>query len=133
MDTGFKAVIANGHGNTLIITALVAAAVANSLPTPADALYFYRQQKLKQQLQEGKISVEKYWYHDVGGYYIYTTLWYLALIGVVFALDGSFNQNKKILLAMTGAGLVVGVTLRNIKKDKDLLALQAQVKQNSNA
>ena len=36
--SGFSEIIKSGNGNTLIITALLAAVVANALPTPADGL-----------------------------------------------------------------------------------------------
>ena len=38
MDLGIKKVVDEGNGNTLIYTALIAAAIANTLPTPFDAI-----------------------------------------------------------------------------------------------
>ena len=53
--SGFEDVIKSGNGNTLILTALIAAAIANALPTPADGLYFSMQQRIKEQLEKGEI------------------------------------------------------------------------------
>ena len=113
-----KQIIADGNGNAIIFTALVAAAVSNTLPTPFDAIYFSRQQKLKQDLEEGKISIEKYWWHDSGEYYLWTSLWYVTLIGLLLAFGGAYKKNIRILLAITSAGLVLAVVEKNIEKDK---------------
>ena len=40
MDLGINKVINDGNGNTLLYTALIAAAIANTLPTPFDSIYF---------------------------------------------------------------------------------------------
>ena len=37
MDLGIGKVVGEGNGNAIIYTALLAAMVANALPTPADA------------------------------------------------------------------------------------------------
>ncbi len=126
METGIEKVVKDGNGNAIIFTALIAAAIANSLPTPMDAIYFSRQSKLKDELEAGKITPKQYWLHDVGGYYFYTSLWYLGLIVGVSAIGGTYKTNSRFLLAMVSAGLVVGVVYKNIKKDEDLIALHKQ-------
>lgn len=120
MDTGIAKTIKDGNGNALIFTALAAAVLANSIPTPLDSVYFLRQQKLKEKLENGTISVENYWWHDVGEYYLWTSIWYAGLFGVLYVLNNSSKTNVKILSGLVGAGVVVGATIRNIKKDKEL-------------
>ena len=128
MNTGIEKVIKDGDGNAIIYTALIAAAAANLIPTPADSIYFMRQQKLKEQLEKGEISVEHYWYHDIGGYYLYTATYYGLIIATIAAIGGSYKTNARILLGLAGAGLVVGVMFRNIQKDKEIQALKDQYK-----
>lgn len=130
MDTGITKAVKDGNGNTIIYTALIAAAIANFTPTPFDAIYFSRQQKLKEQLEKGEISVEKYWWHDVGGYYIYTSAWYVALFGILYAMNNSAKRNTKILAGLVGVGVVAGVVARNIKKDKDIAELHKNLSAN---
>jgi len=40
MDLGINKVINDGNGNTIIYTALIAAMLANAVPTVADGIYF---------------------------------------------------------------------------------------------
>ena len=126
MDFGIDKAVKDGNGNALVFTALLAAAIANSLPTPFDSIYFSRQQKLKSDLEDGKITVENYWWHDTGEYYLWTSLWYVSLLAVVAAMGGTYKTNARILIALASGGLVVGVVAKNIKKDKEIAELRKQ-------
>ena len=127
MDTGIGKIIKEGNGNALIFTALAAAVIANSIPTPFDGIYFSRQQKLKEKLENGEISIENYWWHDIGEYYVWTSLWYASLFGVLYALNNSSKTNVKILSGLIGAGIVVGVGVMNIRKDKEMAELRKTI------
>lgn len=124
METGINQVIRDGKGNAIVYTALIAAALANVIPTPFDAIYFRRQQILKEKLQKGQISVSRYWYQDVGEYYLWTALWYAGLIVLVASVNSTYKTNSRMLVALAGSGLVVGVLVKNIQKDKEILSLQ---------
>ena len=125
MEIGIEKVVKEGNGNAIIITALVAAAIANALPTPADSLYFDMQQKIKQQFEEGTITPEQYWRKDIVNYYTYTAGWYLALVLIVLAFGGSFKNNARILIVLVSGGLVYGVYKKNVQKDIDLMKLKS--------
>ncbi len=129
METGIGQAIKNGNGNAIIMTAIFAAAIANSLPTPADSLYFKNQQAWKAKLESGQMTVKQYWVKDILGYYTYTTLWYIG-IGVVLiaAGNGDFNRTAKMALLLAAGGLVVGVEQKNITKDEQLQELEKQQK-----
>jgi uncharacterized membrane protein YedE/YeeE len=129
MDLGFKKVIDNGDGNSLIYAALIAAMVANAVPTVADGWYFSLQQKWKQQLEEGKITPEQYWTRDIGHYYTITAGYYGIILLAMLALNkNSFSTNSKILLGILGGGLVIGVGMQNVKKDKEIQELRNSIK-----
>jgi hypothetical protein len=123
---GFSEVIKSGNGNTLILTALIAAAIANALPAPADPLYFDLQYRLKKDLNEGKISPKTYWTKDIFNYYTYTAGWYLLLILLVLAIGGKYETNAKILIVLISGGLVFSVWKKNIEKDEALQKLQKE-------
>jgi hypothetical protein len=123
---GFSQVIKEGNGNTLIITALVAAAIANALPTPADGFYFSLQQKIKAQLESGEITPKEYWTKDIVHYYTFTAAWYVFLILLVLAIGGKYETNAKILVVLISGGLVLGVWKRNIEKDEALRKLRQE-------
>lgn len=120
MELGIKEIVKNGNGNALIYTALIAAAIANTLPTPFDAIYFRRINKLEHDYDDGKISAEKLEWHRAGEYYLWTTLWYGALFAGVYALGGTYKNNVRILMAVASGGLVLGAVNENIKIKKEI-------------
>lgn len=118
MELGINKVIGEGNGNAILYTALLAAIVANCTPTPADAVYFWRQQVDKQLLNDKKITPKQYWVRTAGGYYVYTAAWYLMVFATLASLNSSYKTNSRILLSLVGAGVVVGVVAKNIEKDE---------------
>lgn len=124
--SGFADVIKSGNGNTLILTALIAAAIANALPTPADGLYFSMQQRIKEQLEKGEITPKEYWTKDILNYYTYTAGWYVLLIIFILALGGKYQTNSKILIVLISGGFIFGVWKKNIEKDEALQKLQKE-------
>lgn len=122
--SGFSDVVKSGNGNTLILTALIAAAVANALPTVADSFYFDLQFKLKKDLEDGIISPKEYWTKDIVNYYTFTAAWYVFLILVVLAIGGKYETNAKILIVLISGGLVFSVWKKNIEKDEAIMKLQ---------
>ena len=128
MDLGIKKVVDDGNGNTLIYTALIAAAIANTLPTPFDGIYFRRVNTLQRKYDEDKISPESLEWHIAGEYYLWTSLWYATLFTGVYAFGGKYKTNAKILLTLAAGGLVLGAVNKNIQVNKEL-----KKKQDANA
>jgi len=122
MSLGIKKIIDEGNGNTLLYTALIAAAVANAVPTPFDSVYFRRVNKLQRDYDENKISPEKLEWHIAGEYYLWTSLWYATLFTGVYAFGGKYKTNAKILLGLVAGGLVIGAVNKNIQINKQLKA-----------
>jgi hypothetical protein len=122
MDLGIDKVVSEGNGNTLIYTALIAAAVANTLPTPFDGIYFRRVNTLQREYDEKKITAENLEWHVAGEYYLWTSLWYVALFAGIYSFGGKYKDNAKILLALAGSGLVIGAVAKNIKINKEIEA-----------
>lgn len=121
MELGIKKVIDDGNGNALIYTALIAAMVANFTPTIADGLYFNLQQKWKKELEDGKITPEKYWANNITHYYTITAGYYGVVLLTMLALNkNSFSKNSKLLLALLGGGVVIAVGMKNVQKDKEI-------------
>jgi hypothetical protein len=124
MDLGINKVVKEGNGNTLLYTALLAAAIANTLPTPADSIYFRRVNMLRQKYDKGEITAENLEWHIAAEYYVWTSLWYVALFSGIYAIGGKYHNNARILLALVAGGLVVGAVQKNIESDKELEALR---------
>jgi hypothetical protein len=120
MDLGIKKVVENGNGNTILYTALLAAAIANTLPTPFDSIYFRRVNKLQRDYDEDKISPEKLEWHIAGEYYLWTSLWYVALFTGIYSFGGKYKNNAKIILTLAAGGLVLGSVNKNIEINKEI-------------
>ena len=126
MDLGINKVINEGNGNTLIYTALIAAAIANTLPTPFDAIYFRRVNQLERDFDNDKISAENLEWHVAGEYYLWTTMWYAAIFTGIYAFGGKYKNNARILLGLVASGLVLGAIQKNIEVDKEVAKRKAQ-------
>jgi len=120
MELGLKKVVDDGNGNALLYTALIAAAVANTLPTPFDAIYFRRMNTLQRKYDNNEISPESLEWHVAGEYYLWTSLWYATLFTGIYAFGGKYKTNAKILLAVVAGGLVIGAVNKNIEINKKL-------------
>jgi hypothetical protein len=120
MDLGINKVISEGNGNTILYTALIAAAIANTLPTPFDSIYFRRVNTLQRDYDENKISAEKLEWHVAGEYYLWTSLWYVTLFTGIYAFGGKYKTNARILLAVAAGGLAIGAVNKNIQIDKEI-------------
>ena len=120
MNLGIQKVVSDGNGNTLIYTALIAAAIANTVPTPFDSIYFRRVNKLQRDYDQDLITPEQLEWHVAGEYYLWTSLWYAALFTGVYAFGGKYKTNAKILLALVAGGLVIGSVQKNIEINKQL-------------
>ena len=126
MDLGIAKVVADGNGNTLIYTALLAAAIANTLPTPFDAIYFRRVNQLERDFDNGLITAEKLEWHVAGEYYLWTSLWYASLFTGIYAFGGKYKNNARILLALVAGGLVLGAVQKNIEVDTEVAKKKAE-------
>jgi hypothetical protein len=120
MDLGISKVISSGNGNALLYTALIAGALANTIPTPFDSIYFRRINKLERDFDAGQISAEKLEWHVGLEYYAWTSLWYVALFTGIYAIGGQYKNNARLLLGLVAGGLVLGSINKNIEVDKEI-------------
>lgn len=120
MELGLGQIVEEGNGNALLYTALLAAIAANSLPTPFDGIYFRRVNNLERRFDKGEITAEKLEWSVAGEYYLWTSLWYGALFGGIYAFGGEYKTNAKILLALVAGGIVIGSVQKNIDIDKKI-------------
>ncbi len=92
------------------------------IPTPADAAYFHIERKLRNKWQDGTITPEKYWAGEAAAYYLLNPLWWGLVLAAMVLVKGDVAQKAKVGIAVVGAGAVVGVLLKNVKKDRQQLS-----------
>ena len=118
MDNSIKKALDSGHGIAVVYAAAIGLLASDLIPTPADAFYFYRQQKLKKDLQSGRITPKKYWYQEAIGYYTYNAAWWLIVLAAVYFTKGTYTNKIKVGVSLIAAGAVIAVIHRNIKADE---------------
>lgn len=119
MSNSINSAVKSGHGNAVIVAGFLGLVLSDIIPTPGDALYFHRQQVLKSKLEKKEITPKQYWIKDATGYYLYNSVWWALVFGVVMLSKGSFDQKLKLGIALSGTGVVIGVLAKNIKKDNN--------------
>ncbi len=120
MRDTIQSAIKSGHGTGILYAGLIGLALSDIIPTPADALYFYNQQRLKEKFAKKEITANKYWFKEGANYYGLNLLWWLTVIGVVSITKGGLKRKASVGIGMVAAGAVLGVIALNIKKDKEL-------------
>jgi hypothetical protein len=94
--------------------------LADIIPTPADAVYFSIQQKNKAKLERNEITPAQYWKRDALAYYGLNPIWWSLVLGALLLTKGDYTDKLKVGVGIIGAGAVIGVLNRNIKKDLEL-------------
>jgi hypothetical protein len=114
----------------LIYAASIGLVLSDIVPTPGDALYFYKHKQWRDKWANGEFTSKQYWMRELTGYYTFNSAWWL-LVGVgTYFIPGDWKTKLKFLLAVSGAGLVFTVVYKNINNDqKDMLAEQNALKQ----
>ena len=120
MRDTIQSAIKSGHGVGILYAGLIGLALSDIIPTPADALYFYNQQRLKEKFSKKEITPNEYWFKEGANYYGLNLLWWLTVIGVVSITKGGLKKKASVGIGVIAAGAVLGVIALNIKKDKEL-------------
>lgn len=105
------------HANGVLYAGAVGLLLSNIIPTPADALYFHREKKLKEKWDNKEITPEKYWQKTATAYYVYKPVWWGLVISAMYFTKGDVKDKARIGLMIVGAGAVVGIVYRNYTKD----------------
>ena len=105
------------HANGVLYAGAVGLLLSNIIPTPADALYFHREKKLKEKWDNKEITPEKYWQKTATAYYVYKPVGWGLVISAMYFTKGDVKDKAKIGLMIVGAGAVLGIVYRNYTKD----------------
>jgi hypothetical protein len=109
--------IESEYGNGILYAGAIGLILSDIIPTPADAVYFYYEKKLRDQWKSGKITPKEYWVKSVSSYYIVNPIWWTGVLATLYFVEGDVKQKAKIGLAVVGVGAVIGIIYRNYRKD----------------
>lgn len=93
--------------------------LSDIIPTPADAVVFWRQRLNKEKLEKGEITPKEYWIKETANYYLLNPIWWGSVLLATHYLGKSYKEKRNILIGVIAAGAVVGVIAKNIKKDDE--------------
>jgi hypothetical protein len=105
------------HASGVLYAGAVGLLLSNVIPTPADALYYHTEKKLRDKWESGEITPEKYWQKTASAYYLYKPVWWGLVITAMYFTKGDVKNKAKIGLMIVGAGAVVGIIYKNYTKD----------------
>lgn len=117
IKSGFK----SEHANALLYAGLLGLILSDIIPTPADAVYFNVERNLRDKWKRGEIEPKQYWEKTAMAYYLLNPIWWTLVAGVTISIKGDATQKLKIAGALIGAGAVVAIIYKNIKKDEKQL------------
>jgi hypothetical protein len=109
-----------GNGDAVIYAGAIGLLLSDIIPTPADGVYFYLEQKNKEKLNNKEITPKQYWRREAFAYYGLNPIWWSLVLGAMVLTKGHYTNKLKVGLAIVGAGAVIGVLNQNIKKDIEL-------------
>lgn len=113
-----KSAVDAKHGNAVLYGALIGLVLSDLIPTPADAVYFSIEKKLRDKWKRGELTPRQYWVRETLAYYSLNPLWWAIIAGITMNVKGDTNTKLKVGMALLGSTAVVGVILKNISKDK---------------
>lgn len=93
--------------------------LSDIIPTPADAVVFWRQRVNKQKLEKGEFTPKQYWIKETANYYLLNPIWWGGALLATHYFGKDYKQKRNILLGLVAAGAVIGVVAKNIKKDEE--------------
>ncbi len=95
--------------------------VSDLIPTPADAVYFNSDKKLREKRESGTLTPEEYLEKSASNYYVYNAVWWGLVALTTFYTKGSTETKLMVLCSLIGGGAVASVLYTNVKKDKQEL------------
>ena len=93
---------------------------SNIIPTPGDAMYFYRKKKNIEKLNKNELTPTEFWSKDAFGYYFYNSAWWALILGGSMFLATDLKQPKvKTFVVLTGLAAVATVLYNNTRNEKN--------------
>lgn len=124
-----KSGLKSEQGNAVLYAGLLGLFLSDIIPTPADALVFSIEKKLRDKWKRGEITPTEYWKKKAMAYYLLNPIYWAIVAGITISIKGDVMKKLKVAGGIIGSGAVVAVIYKNIKDDKKELAEEAKEKQ----
>lgn len=118
-----KKVQHSGAATGALYVGMLGLLLSDIIPTPADGVFFWYQRKIRLELESRAITPTQYWRREAFGYYFFNAVWWILVIVITANTKGDAKDKLKVMFAIIGAGVVVGIIANNIKKDNELYGI----------
>jgi hypothetical protein len=105
------------YGAGVLYAGAVGLILSDIIPTPANAIYYYTEKRLREKWKNGEITPEKYWKKTAMAHYLYSPMWWVLVLAVIYNVEGDLAKKAKIGLAVAGAGALVGIIYKTRSQD----------------
>jgi hypothetical protein len=106
----------------LLVAGAMGLVLSDIIPTPGDALYFYRNQKDTEAFVKNEITAKQLLIRESVGYYAYNSGWWLIVSLISLNVKGSLKTKLKVMGLLSGLGVVGAVVWGNYQRNKKLSA-----------
>lgn len=123
-----KSGLKSNEGKAVLYAGLIGLFLSDIIPTPADAVYFAQERRLRDKWKRGEITPQSYWKQTAAYYYFLNPIWWAIVAGVTVSIKGDVTKKLKIAGALIGSGAVLAIIYKNIQKDEKELSDELQEK-----
>lgn len=107
------------HSNGVLYAGAVGIILSDIIPTPAEAVFYYREKNLREKWEEGKITPEQYFRGSYQSLHYSKSIWWIGVLGAMYFKKGNTNQKAMFGLALVGGGAIAGMVYKMMRKDFD--------------
>jgi len=117
-----KSGLKSNESKAVLYAGLIGLIISDIIPTPADAIAFNIERKLRDAWKKGEITPSQYWRKKTIVYFSLNPIWWSLVALITINTKGDSEKKIKTLGWLIGGGALVSVIYKNIKKDKKDLA-----------
>lgn len=120
------------HAIGILYVAILAAALGELIPDPADAVYFSLDRKWRAQMEKEEIMPEQYWKRKSVAYFTLDFVWWMLILLIAVSIGGNIKTKALVVGGIVGGGALIGIIAKNIQKDKEFFDTYKFVKKPTN-
>lgn len=107
------------HSDGVLYAGAVGIILSDIIPTPAEAVFYYREKVLRKKWEDGKITPQQYYRGSYQSLHLSKSIWWIGVLAAMYFRKGDTNQKAMFGLALVGGGAVAGMVYKMMRKDLD--------------
>ena len=107
------------HSDGVLYAGAVGIILSDIIPTPAEAMFHYREKNLRKKWEDGKITPQQYYRGSYQSLHLSKSIWWIGILAAMYFKKGNTNQKAMFGLALVGGGAVAGIIYKMMNKNFD--------------